>query len=504
MNEGQASSVTSTMITDATIAAADLGQMGAAIGPGDEVDRLGVGAAQRQRRRWRNGDNAWVRGTPDSVLYTVHRLGVARGEASNMLYGSFRQSHVNLGVACTTGVSGQNYSNLTIGGGLGNTVGAAYSTVAGGLGNRAIGIGAAVAGGAGNAASGDYSSAVGGYGDTTLALCGGVLSGYLNKAGDAATDTCALVVGGYGNLATAKFAFVGGGQNDTASGNWSTVGGGSSNAATGHASTIGGGNSNAATGYASTIGGGSGNDADTNYATVSGGSSNTASGDYATVGGGFQNHASGSRATVGGGIDNYATISYATVGGGTGNNATGYVSTISGGNGNDADTAYATVGGGQQNAASGDASTVAGGGLDSSYRVLQLHDQLGVLWFRPASATRLPSMASGRPRPIRPGSVPCPRPRGRSLSTTRWTHPARYSTTTSSKGRRCATSIDGEAVLDAAGRAGRQPAGLLRRAQPEAAVQLTGVGSSDVYVAEEVSATGSPSAAGRERRSTGR
>ena len=45
-------------------------------------------------------DNDWVRGTPDSVLFTVHYLGVARGGASNMLYGDSVYTHVNFGVEC--------------------------------------------------------------------------------------------------------------------------------------------------------------------------------------------------------------------------------------------------------------------------------------------------------------------------------------------------------------------------------------------------------------------
>jgi len=174
-----------------------------------------------------SGDNAWVRGTPDSVLYTVNRLGIARGSANNMLYGSFRQSHVNFGVSCTTGASGQDYSNVTVSGGLLNTARAAYSTVGGGWLNRANGVASAVAGGVGNLAGGDYSIAAGGLADTTLALCGGVLSGYLNTAGNSASDTCALVAGGYRNRSTGRFSSVGGGASNAAAGAYATVPGGS-------------------------------------------------------------------------------------------------------------------------------------------------------------------------------------------------------------------------------------------------------------------------------------
>jgi hypothetical protein len=257
-------------------------------------------------------------------------------------------------------------SEATVGGGLFNQASASVATVCGGWNNNAAAGLAVVCGGFGNVASGEYAFVGGGTNDTATGRYSGVLSGRNNKAGDAATDTCAVVAGGYGNRATGRFATVGGGQNDSASGDWSTVGGGNKNAASMSYATVGGGYSNNATGHASTVGGGSGNDADTNYATVSGGGSNLASGYYATIGGGFQNHASGSRATVGGGGDNYATNSYATASGGTGNHASGWASTVSGGNANDADAPGATVGGGEQNAALGEASTVAGGGLDTS------------------------------------------------------------------------------------------------------------------------------------------
>ena len=68
-------------LKDAAVTAAKLNQMGAASGQvmkwtgsawAPRNDSVGSGT----------GDNAWVRGTPDSVLYTVHRLGLARGEAS--------------------------------------------------------------------------------------------------------------------------------------------------------------------------------------------------------------------------------------------------------------------------------------------------------------------------------------------------------------------------------------------------------------------------------------
>jgi hypothetical protein len=142
--------VTSAKIQDGTIVGADLNQMGASSGqvlkwtgstwaPGN--DSIG------------QGDNAWVRGTPDSVLYTIRQLGIARGGAYNMLYGSYRYTHTNLGLACTTGTSGQNYNYCTVGGGKYNTASGECATVAGGTRNTASGSSATVGGGTNNTAS---------------------------------------------------------------------------------------------------------------------------------------------------------------------------------------------------------------------------------------------------------------------------------------------------------------------------------------------------------------
>jgi hypothetical protein len=324
-------------IKDAAITMAKLNQAGATTG---QVIKWSGSAWAPRNDSLGVSDNAWVRVGSDSVLYTIHRLGIARGEANNMLYGTFRQSHVNFGVSCTTGVSGQNYSNLTIGGGLGNSVGAAYSTVAGGLTNRAIGIGAVVAGGAGNV------------------------------AGDSAIDTCAVVAGGYGNLAAGMFAVVGGGKYDSASSNFSTVGGGYANTARGNTSTVGGGVGNEASGTYATVGGGDNNTASEYISTVGGGFSNEAGGQYSTVGGGHDNEASGSNSTVGGGGTNGATALSATVGGGSGNTAAGLRSTVAGGSdniaGDAADDTAATVAGGYGNAATHMFATVGGGQNDTA------------------------------------------------------------------------------------------------------------------------------------------
>jgi hypothetical protein len=182
-------------------------------------------------------DNAWVRGTPDSVLYTIRLLGIAKGGANNMLYGTLRDTHVNLGVSCTTGTSGQNYASATVSGGNRNTASRDYATVAGGFCNTAGGDRAAVGGGYYNTASGDY----------------------------------ATVPGGRRNTADTTYATVGGGYYDTASGYCATVGGGSYNTASGEHATLAGGWSNTASGNSATVAGGRDNTADTLYATVGGG-----------------------------------------------------------------------------------------------------------------------------------------------------------------------------------------------------------------------------------------
>ncbi|MCR4424252.1 MAG: tail fiber domain-containing protein, partial [bacterium] len=161
------------------------------------------------------GDSAWVRGTPDSVLYTIRQLGIARGGANNMLYGSARYTHTNLGVACTTGTSGQDYYYCTVGGGYRNTASGNSTTVAGGYRNAASYTNATVGGGYQNTASG-YDATVGG-GD-----------------GNTASGFAATIAGGYGNTASGDRATVGGGAYNTVSGGYATVPGGYYNKATAH------------------------------------------------------------------------------------------------------------------------------------------------------------------------------------------------------------------------------------------------------------------------------
>ncbi|HEC77698.1 MAG TPA: hypothetical protein ENI34_00970 [candidate division WOR-3 bacterium] len=307
-------------------------------------DSSGVGTWQPSSG---GSDNDWVRGTPDSVLFTANYLSIARGGAGNVFYGNNVHTHVNFGVACTTGhsdigndpyttisggyghrvraeyttISGgrRNYiSNLGyygfIGGGSNNSVGDGYAMVGGGTNNTAGGRSSVVCGGSSNSVnelfstivggisntvdgyrsgilggqdnyvSGNFASLVGGCFDTVRAWYGGVLSGYSNLAGDAEGDTAAIVVGGRDNAATGYYCFVGGGKNNRA-----------------------------AFGYSITLGGFA-NVADSYYAAVMAGEGNKADGSYSFVGGGFNNAARALHSTVAGGnadtvnsIDGFAT-----------------------------------------------------------------------------------------------------------------------------------------------------------------------------------------------------
>ncbi|MEO0068256.1 MAG: hypothetical protein ABIK23_03895 [candidate division WOR-3 bacterium] len=227
VDEGQTNSVTSVMITDGTIVGADLNQMGA--GSGQVLKWTGSLWAPANDSVGQ-GDNAWVRGTPDSVLYTIRPLGIARGGSNNMLYGNYRFTHTNLGVACVTGTSGEDYPYCTVGGGNGNTASARNATVAGGAGNTASGPSATVAGGRYNTASGDHATVVGGYWST-------------------ASGNYATVGGGPGNRASHDYATVAGGYYNLASGVGATVGGGYQNRASGQCATVAGGYADTSDGY---------------------------------------------------------------------------------------------------------------------------------------------------------------------------------------------------------------------------------------------------------------
>jgi len=205
------------------------------------------------------GDNDWVRGASplDSVLFTGNYLGIARGGAGTMLYGDSAHTHVNLGVACTTGTSGWDVPYCVVGGGFNNVASESYS---------------------------------------------GVLSGSENVA----SSVCAFV-GGWGDSASGSYAVVVGGWQNKARGRYSVDGGGRYNLAGDDYAVVGGGYSNEATGYFAVIGGGNDGEASDTAAVVVGGWDNSATGKYSFIGGGFNNVASESYSGVLSGSENVAS-----------------------------------------------------------------------------------------------------------------------------------------------------------------------------------------------------
>jgi hypothetical protein len=399
-------------------------------------------------------DNAWVRIGTDSVLYTIRRLGIVRGGSNNKLYGIYGYTQTIFGSSCTTGASGANVGNIAIGGGYGNRAWAPFTTVCGGRNN---------------------------------------------KAGNEATDTSAIVVGGFGNKADAKFAYVAGGQYNTASGVSASVGGGYGNGASGLGTYVGGGENNTASlDHAAVAGGirnlagswnafvGAGYDdtASGNSAVVCGGGVNSASGDYSTVGGGLFNRASGIYTVIAGGYGNNASASNAVVSG-TSNNASGAYAQV-GGDYNDATAEDATIGGGYQNNATALAATVAGGrycDVDADYgfavgnnsNVSSGHDNSAA--FNGQTTT-----ASGQ---TRVGVL------SKASGTFTIDHPLDPSGMILNhyfvESPDMSNVYSGSVALNAAGRGEVRLPDYFSALNRNPRVQLTGVGTSDVFVAEDIS-----------------
>ncbi|MCX7732326.1 MAG: hypothetical protein N2248_04095, partial [candidate division WOR-3 bacterium] len=428
----QDGTVTSADIADGTIWGEDLSQMGASTG---QVLKW-TGSSWAPGNDSIGGDNAWVRGTPDSVLYTVRPLGIARGGAYNMLYGSNRRTHTNLGYACTTGVSGQAYSYCTVGGGYGNRTSNDYATVAGGTLNIASGQSSAVGGGNSNTASN---------------LCTAVAGGQSNNA----SGPWSTVAGGHSNTASGGCATVSGGTDNTANQSFTTIGGGSANFAGGQYATVGGGNADSATGYIATISGGYGNSAAGSGSTVGGGYCNIASHDGATVGGGYFNTAGSENTTIAGGLRNMATGYTATIAGGNMNMASGYAATIPGGY---ADTAAGNYSFATNNNSFVPASYSNSAAFNGEVATASNQTRVGIL-----------SKASGSFTIDHPLD-----PYGKILN--------HYFV----EGPEMLNIYRGSVVLDTSGKAEVRLPDYFSALNRNPHIQLTGVGTSDVYVAEEV------------------
>ncbi|MBM3314280.1 hypothetical protein FJY71_00350 [candidate division WOR-3 bacterium] len=381
------------------------------------------------------GDAQWVQGA-DTVLYTAARVGLARGGAGNGLLGNRTITHTNFGAeACTTGQGGQNLEFCTIGGGKNNKAVGNLATVGGGLANTANEVCGTVAGGNDNTA-GDHATVGGGVCNSASGWLSSVVGGQRNAA-----DGAAAAIGGGGwNRASGSFDVVAGGMHDTASGGYSVVSGGRYNSASSGHSAVGGGMYNRASGYAGTVGGG--------YA-------NLASDSCAVVGGGFADSATSLYATVGGGFHNVAEDTCAVVGGGNQNIASGFGATVPGGSGNAAWT--------RNSFAANGLSTVGGANSNSAA-------------FNSATAT-----ASGQ---LRCGTLS---KGGGSFTIDHPLDPyGKILNHYFIEGPEMRNLYDGEAVLDASGRAVITLPDYFSTLNRNPRVQLTGLGTSDVYVTEEV------------------
>ncbi len=331
VNEGQVSSVDSTMILDGSIISADildgaistddLGQNGATAGQVMKWNGSLWAAANDSIGAGGSGSGGWVDdGTVLRLETNSDSVGIGTPSPTEKLEvdGSFRVSG--------TAVIGSGHSYSGTGGNLT---------------------------GENHTAAGDY-----------FVISGG--------AQNQVTGQYTTVGGGLENRAENQFSFVGGGRNNRAVGRYSVVSGGGTdtggdeNRAEGDYSTISGGRHNWAGGtggnwedYAyATIGGGQDNRAERRYCTVSGGYDNRAEEEYATVAGGMGNRAEG-RSTVGGGSNNSALNGNSTVGGGI-NNTANNGGTVGGGSDNLAIGDQATIPGGRENEAS-EAGTFAAG-----------------------------------------------------------------------------------------------------------------------------------------------
>ncbi|MCK4673160.1 hypothetical protein KAT67_04165, partial [candidate division WOR-3 bacterium] len=259
-------------------------------------------------------DDDWLRGgTNDTVLFTGNYLGIARGGAGNVLHGNNVYTHTNLGgYACTTGVSGEHFSYLTIVGGYKNRVDSSYSAVVGGYKNRAQGEYSFVGGGSINTVTGYCSTIGGGEGNSATGenALGVTISGGIACS---VSSYCATISGGEQNSIT-----------PVAGGNYATIAGGAFNIAKGYGTTVSGGGSNTATGYASTICGGEGDSAIGGFSVVAGGENNIARGEASFVAGGKNNTASGQYSFIGGGLENYIGGDYSVILGGYADTITDY------------------------------------------------------------------------------------------------------------------------------------------------------------------------------------
>ncbi|MEO0127984.1 MAG: hypothetical protein ABIL44_09570, partial [candidate division WOR-3 bacterium] len=398
----------------------------------------------------------------------------------------------------------------TVGSGVYNWADSNYATVGGGYLNKASGYSAVISGGCYNTVSAHYGVIGGGVRDTVKAPYGAILGGYSNLAGDDATDTAAVVVGGYNNTASGKFSFVGAGRDNIAIAEYTTVSGGLSNRAFAQYSTVAGGYGNDAYGPYSFVGGGQ---YDTAYAmysgvlsgylnragdnwndtasVIAGGWNNRTYGDFNAIGGGKNNITYDRASTVAGGLSNIAGNStgtdgsYSFIGGGQYNIADGFCSVVASGDSNHANGDWSTVGGGLNNFAYGDFSCIPGGSRDTVQ---------AVCGFATNYSTYVASAHTNSAAFTTSHTIAANQVRAASFSTGTVDFAMDYPEDPMNKIlNQYAISSDeilsiytGSAKLDESGRAVVHLPDYFEKINHNPRIQLVGVGTYEVYVAEKI------------------
>ncbi len=160
-------------------------------------------------------DNDWT--LSSSRLYPSGDYGLSM-RSSNVMWGSYANTHVAFGVACTSGTASDPLCGYcAVAGGRYNAATSDYASVGGGRENNASNYYATVSGGKENIASGHIATVCGGEANT-------------------ATNDGAVVSGGNNNHATAIYSTVTGGQSNLASGTGAVVVGGDSDTSAAYAS----------------------------------------------------------------------------------------------------------------------------------------------------------------------------------------------------------------------------------------------------------------------------
>jgi len=399
-------------------------------------------------------------------------------------------------------------SGALVVGGLRNQALAQAASIVGGTDNRATGLYSFVGGGNRDSAGGYYSTVGGGWNNRT-GYNYGTIGGGANNSAD---NYGATVGGGWDNHATGWGATVGGGglvnlspSGNTASGNYSTVAGGVFNRATANYATVAGGYADSAVALYSAALSGNSNDAGLNSydtgALVCGGARNRARLQFSCVTGGADNYTSGYYSFVGGGLGDSVANNYGVVVGGTANYSSGNAAFIGAGSSNRATASSSVITGGYDNSVAGNYSTVAGGYQNSVGAVGEgaipggIRDTvLASYGFATNNNSVVPAGFSNSAAFNGQTVTASNQTRVGALSKASGTFTIDHPLDPSGKilnhyfieGPEMRNIYDGEATLDASGRAVVTLPDYFDALNRSPRIQLTGVGTSDVYVAEEV------------------